>query len=115
MKGKFGWRLLKQLLLTAVLAVSLLPVTVRAETVSGEKFILSVEAGGKLLVPPEYISYTQGQTVGEALQKSRHTFTFSGQMITAINGMSDNYSISDQNGNYDLGAQASEITHIWFS
>lgn len=115
MKQKYRWALAARLLLTALLVVGLLPATARAETTSGGKFILTVEAGGKLIVAPEYISYTQGQTVGEALEGSRHTFTFSGSFITAINGVSDNYSASDDEGEYDLGAQASEITHLYFS
>jgi len=114
MKQKMKWRLAAWLVLTVLLAVGLLPATARAETNSGGKFVLTVEAGGKLLVPPEYISYTEGQTLGEALEESDHQFTFSGSFITAIDGVSDSYSAGDEKGGYDLGAPASQITHLYY-
>ena len=102
------------LLCLLVLAL-LLPRQVQAAETAG-KFVLAAEAGGQLVIAPEYISYTEGQTIGEALECSGHTFTGMGQgLITAIDDVTGNYTRSDQNGNYDLSAPASSVTHFRFS
>ena len=104
------------LLLSAMLVAGLLPAAVQAEETAAGKFILVAEAGGKLVIAPEYITYTTGQTVGEALESSGHTFTgLDVGQVTAIDGVTGNYTRSDQNGGYDLTAQASSVTHYCFS
>lgn len=114
MKLKQGVRLLC-LLLSCLLVVGFLPSQVKAEESTGV-FVLTVEAGGKLVVAPEYITYTEGQTLGEALQNSGHTFTGLEQgQVTAIDGVTGNYTRSDQNGGYDLSVPASSVTHFCFS
>ena len=60
------------LLLSALLLIGCLPVTALA---AENGFILVVEAGGKLVIAPEYVSYTAGQTAAQALSASGHTFT----------------------------------------
>ena len=52
------------LLLSALLLIGCLPVTALA---AENGFILVVEAGGKLVIAPEYISCTSGQTAAQAL------------------------------------------------
>ena len=114
MKIKQGLRLLC-LLLSYLLVVSVLSPQAQAAQPAG-KFVLVAEAGGKLVIVPEYITYTEGQTLGEALVNSGHTFTGMDQgLITAIDGVTGNYTRSDQNGGYDLSIPASEATHFSFS
>ena len=79
-------------------------------------FILVAEAGGPLVIAPEYIPYTQGQSLGEVLEQSGHTFTGMDQgQITAIDEITGNFTRSDQNGEYDLSVPASSVTHFRFS
>lgn len=103
--------------LTMALAVilCLLPRFVGAQETEN-RFVLVVEAGGKLVVGPEYVSYQAGQTVQQALQNSGHTFTgIESGMISAIDGVTAGYTRSDENGGYDLSAQASSISFFRFS
>lgn len=104
------------LLLLLLLVVGFLPTTARAEESAAGKFILVAEAGGKLVIAPEYITYAQGQTIGEALEASGHIFTgLDMGQVTAIDGVSGNFTRSDQNGGYDLTTPASSVTHYCFS
>ena len=114
MKLKQGVRLFC-LLLACLLVIGILPSQVQAAEPTGV-FVLTVEAGGKLVIAPEYITYTGGQTLGEALESSGHTFTGLEQgQVTAIDGVTGNYTRSDQNGGYDLSVPASSVTHFCFS
>lgn len=115
MRTKWNIRL-TCLLLAAVMLLGILPTPARAEETPAGKFVLVVEAGGKLVVAPEYVSYTTGQTVKEALKNSGHVFQgIDADWVEAIDGVSGNYVRSDQNGGYDLSAAASGITHYRFS
>ena len=103
------------ILLSCLLLIGVLSTHVYAAEPAG-KFVLVVEAGGKLVVSPEYIPYTEGQTLGEALENSSHTFTGMDQgQITAIDGVTGNFTRSDQNGGYDLSVPAASVTHFSFS
>ena len=80
------------------------------------RFVLVVEKGSELVVAPEYITYTEGQTVGEALASSGHTFTgLDAGWITAIDDVTGNYRRSDEDGDYDLTKSASEIGFYRFT
>ena len=101
------------LLLSALLLIGCLPVTALA---AENGFILVVEAGGKLVIAPEYISCTVGQTAAQALSASGHTFTgLDTGMISAIDGVTGNFTRSDENGNYDLSVSAASIGYLRFS
>ena len=115
MKIKKGWRFISFVLSIVLLTGFLSTVATAAEPAG--KFILVVEASGELVIAPEYITYTEGQSIGEALQNSGHTFTGldQGGMITAIDDVTGNFTRSDQNGNYDLSMPASSVTHFCFS
>ena len=79
-------------------------------------FVLVAEAGGKLIVGPEYVSYTQGQSIAQALTASGHTFTgLDIGMISAIDGVTGNFTRSDEKGGYDLSADAASIGYFRFS
>lgn len=76
-------------------------------------FVLVVEAGGELVVAPEYISYKEGQTIKAALAESGHTFTgMDDSIITAVDEVAGNFRISDENGGYDLSGLASDIQFL---
>ena len=106
-----------QLLCLLLCLAALVSLTARAQAAEpAGSFVLVAEAGGKLVIAPEYITYTEGQSLGEALENSGHTFTGMGQgLITAIDDVTGNYTRSDQNGNYDLSVPASSVTHFRFS
>ena len=101
------------LLLSVLLLIGCLPVmTFAAENA----FILVAEAGGKLVIAPEYVSYTAGQTIEQALLASGHTFTgLETGMTAAIDGVAGNFTRSDENGSYDLTASAASIGYFRFS
>lgn len=104
------------LLISLLLVVGFLPTTAQAEETAAGKFILVAEAGGKLVIAPEYITDTSGQTLGAALEASGHVFTgLDVGQVTAIDGVTGNYTRSDQNGGYDLTTPASSVTHYCFS
>lgn len=114
MNKKQGLRIIC-LILSLVLLIGILPAAALAVEPAG-KFVLVVEAGGKLVVAPEYITYTEGQTIGEALVNSGHIFTGIEQgQVTAVDDVTGNFTRSDQNGGYDLMTPASEVTHYCFS
>lgn len=110
---KMGTRLLC-LLLSMLMLVGVLPTGILAATENA--FVLVVEANGALVVAPEYIAYTQGQTVQEALAASGHEFTgLEDGMITAIDGIVGNYTRSDEDGGFALDELASEVEYYRFS
>ena len=101
------------LLLSALLLIGCLPVTALG---AENGFILVAEAGGKLVIAPEYISCTAGQTAAQALSASGHTFTgLDTGMISAIDGVTGNFTRSDENGGYDLSVSAASIGYLRFS
>lgn len=105
---------LASLLLCLTLVIALFPATALA---AGDgKFVLVVEAGGKLVIAPEYVQYRAGQTVQEALAASGHSFTGLAEgMISAVDGVVGNFTRSDQSGDYDLGKSAAQVTHFRLS
>ena len=102
-------------LLLAVMIFGLLPMT--AEAIAPENsFILVAEAGGRLVIAPEYVTYMEGQPIGEALVACGHTLEgLSSGEVYAINGVVGSFTRSDQTGSYDLAKPASEVTHYRFS
>ena len=80
------------LLISFLVVVGFLPTTAQAEETAAGKFILVAEAGGKLVIAPEYITYTSEQTLGAALEASGHVFTgLDVGQVTAIDGVTGNY------------------------
>jgi len=73
-------------------------------------FVLTAVKGSGFVIEPVEVSYTQGQTVKDALKASGHQFDGIDQgFITSIDGQVDNYSMFYDGNKYDLDAQASEI------
>ena len=113
MKGN-RWNRVLSGLLSLLMVLSLIPATALAE--SGGTFCLVAEAGGRLVIAPEHISYTAGQTVGEALAASGHRFEGLEQgNVTEIDGVVGNYRRGDQDGGYDLSAPAAGVRYYRFS
>ncbi|WP_373216146.1 PQQ-binding-like beta-propeller repeat protein [Ruminococcus sp. 5_1_39BFAA] len=79
-------------------------------------FILAADSGGSLVIAPEYVPYTNGQTVKEVLLESKHSFTgLEAGWITAIDGVDGNYTRSDEDGGYDLDQFAENVNYFRFS
>lgn len=113
MKKDFGKRLLS-LMLSVLMVIGIMPMSVFA--VQENAFILVAEAGGNLVVAPEYIYYTEGQTVRQAFLESGHEFYgIERDWITAIDGVTGNYIRSDEDGEHNLDLPASETEFYRFS
>lgn len=105
---------LLSLFLTLIIVIGLLPYN--AFAVQKDSFVLVVEAGGELVIAPEYVSYEAGQTIREALLASGHTFLgINDDWITQIDGVTGNYFRSDEDGEYNLNQPAFEVSFYRFS
>ncbi|MDY5100922.1 MAG: PQQ-binding-like beta-propeller repeat protein [Oscillospiraceae bacterium] len=103
------------LLLAIVLTAGFLAVPARAAEPEN-RFVLVAEAGGKLVIAPEYVSYEPEWTIREALGNSGHSFIgLNDGLVTAIDDVAGSYTRSDQNGSYELTIKASDVTHYRFS
>lgn len=102
------------LLLAVLLLLACLPTgALAAET---GYFYFSAETSTQLVAEPARISYTAGQTILEALQASGYVFTTtSGGFISAIDGVTGNYTYGSTPANYSLNDPASGVTHFRFS
>ena len=113
MKNRLEKRLLC-LLLCLVILFGMMPAGARAAAENA--FVLVAEAGGKLVIAPEYVTYTDGQTIQEALAASGHEFTgLADWAVTAIDGVVGNFTRSDEDGDYALDKLASEVDYFRFS
>ena len=99
------------LLLTCLLLLTVLVVSAAAEETQGS-FVLTVSTANSMVIEPERIPYTGGQTIKEALLASGHTFTQLEEQnyIGAVDDVAGNYVILYDGGGYDVNAQASSIT-----
>lgn len=112
MKFKAALRMLCALLCAMLLGIS----APSAGAEEPHRFILVAEAEGQLVIGPEYVTYVPGQNMGEALMASGHEFWgIETGAITAIDGITGNFTRSDQNGGYDLSTPADQVTHFRFS
>ena len=110
---KMGKRLLC-LLLSVMLLLGMVPASVMA--VTENTFVLVAEAKGTLVIAPEYVAYTEGQTIREALAASGHEFTgLEAGMVSAIDGVVGNFTRSDEFGDFALDKQASAVKFFRFS
>lgn len=95
------------LLLAVLLTLSLLPVSALA---AEGWFYLTVETASGLLIAPERLSYSPGQTIAQALEDSDHVFDGLEQgNIYAVDGFAGNFTRSAEDGGYVLDRPASEI------
>ena len=112
--NKHWCRRILSLILLVALLMSIQPTSVLAtETAS---FVLVVETKSGLVIAPVYVNYTQGQTIREALMASDHTFLgIEDDWITEIDGVTGNFTRSDEHGGFNLNAPASEVKFFRFS
>lgn len=101
MKKIFAWMLALLLLIPASLSVS----------AAGENsFVLVAVSANRMIVEPERISYTPGQTIQEALLASDHDFVGLEQgFIYEIDGVTANFSLFYDGNGFDLKADAAGI------
>lgn len=80
-------------------------------------FYFSAETANKLLIAPTRIAFTDGQTIREALNASKYSFTTNGsnQFITAIEGVNGNYTYGSTPEGVALDSAADTVTHFRFS
>ncbi len=80
-------------------------------------FYFSAETANKLLIAPTRIAFTDGQTIRQALNASKYSFTTNGsnQFITAIEGVNGNYTYGSTPEGVALDSAANTVTHFRFS
>lgn len=80
-------------------------------------FYFSAETANKLLIAPTRIAFTDGQTIRQALNSSKYSFTTNGsnQFITAIEGVNGNYTYGSTPEGVALDSAANTVTHFRFS
>lgn len=80
-------------------------------------FYFSAETANKLLIAPTRIAFTDGQTIREALNASKYSFTTNGsnQFITAIEGVNGNYTYGSTPDGVSIDSAANTVTHFRFS
>ena len=94
------------LLLAAAMLLGCLPV--QALAAEGGWFYLAADWNGTLLIAPERVAYTADQTLFEALNASGHSFGPRVDNVSKIDGKAGSFIRSDENGDHDLGRNASE-------
>ncbi|MBQ6602391.1 MAG: PQQ-binding-like beta-propeller repeat protein [Eubacterium sp.] len=102
-----------------VFLLSLFVLLMMAASVSAAEegyFVLTVCTANSVVVRPERIYYTEGQSVKEALLASGHEFTGLEErdFIDAVDGVAANYTMLYDNGGYSLEIPASEISALRF-
>ncbi len=111
-----GWVRAVLTALMALLTAALILARVGAEE-AGYFYLTAVTQDGTLIVP-EKLYYAEGATIREALEASGHTFTWQDgdrNMVLSVDGVSANYTRSDENGGFDLDAPAADISFFCFS
>ena len=80
-------------------------------------FYFSAETANKLLIAPTRIAFTDGQTIHEALNASKYSFTTNGsnQFISAIEGVNGNYTYGSTPDGVSIDSAANTVTHFRFS
>ena len=80
-------------------------------------FYFSAETANKLLIAPTRITFTDGQTIREALNASKYSFTTNGsnQFISAIEGVNGNYTYGSTPDGVFIDSAANTVTHFRFS
>lgn len=80
-------------------------------------FYFSAETANKLLIAPTRIAFTDGQTIREALNASKYSFTTNGsnQFVSAIEGVNGNYTYGSAPEGVLIDSAANTVTHFRFS
>lgn len=98
------------LILSLVLVFSM---AAPAVATTQSSFVLAVVNANSVIVAPEYIPYTSGQTVKEALLASEHSFVGLEQgFIYEVDGVAANFTMFYDGNGYDLDEDASKISAL---
>ena len=104
---------LLSILLALTMVLGLLPGVYAQQD---RRLVLVAEAGGRLVIAPEYVSCAEGETIRQALLETSHDFVgLEDDWIMEIDGVGGNYTRSDQNGGFDLNVPADAVSHFRFS
>lgn len=84
---------------------------------AGGYFYFSAETADRLLIAPVRIAFTDGQTIRQALNASKYSFTTddSSGFITAIEGERGNYTYGSAPADASLDSEAGAVTYFRFS
>ena len=89
------------------------PVTLAGN--SDGSFYLAATAAKRVIIAPERVNYTAGQTIAQALLTSGHTFEgLEDGSVYQIDGVAGEFQRSDETGDHSLTKQASEISFFCF-
>ena len=89
------------------------PVTLAGN--SDGSFYLAATAAKRVIIAPERVNYTAGQTIAQALLASGHTFEgLEDGSVYRIDGVAGEFQRSDETGDHSLTKQASEISFFCF-
>ena len=89
------------------------PVTLAGN--SDGSFYLAATAAERVIIAPECVNYTAGQTIAQALLASGHTFEgLEDGSVYQIDGVAGEFQRSDETGDHSLTKQASEISFFCF-
>ncbi len=91
---------------------------VRKQAVNANNyFYFSAESASKLLIAPVRLAYTDGQTIRQALNASKYSFTTDAStgFISAIEGVIGNYIYGSTPDNVSIDSAANTVTHFRFS
>ena len=80
-------------------------------------FYFSAETANKLLIAPMRIAFTDGQTIRQALNASKYSFTTDAStgFISAIEGVKGNYIYGSTPSDVSIDSAANTVTHFRFS
>lgn len=104
---------MKKRICTLLLSILMLAALVGTASAAEQKsFVLTVATANSMVIEPERIPYTDGQTIKEALLASDHSFTQLEEQnyIGAVDDVAGNYVILYDGGGYSVDAPASSIT-----
>ena len=102
------------ILLLLALLLGCLPISALAAGEEGY-FYFSASTQSSLIIAPERVCYTSGQTIKQALAASGHVFTgLESGIVTAIDGTAGNFVRGDETGDYNLDKQASSVNYFAF-
>lgn len=100
----------KKILVLIALCFALLCGVNISYAADGGSFVISATSSDKVVIEPCRISWTDGQTIRDALKSSGHEFEgIDEDWITAIDGEADNYNRYYDGGQYNLDAPASSV------
>lgn len=104
---------MKRILALILSLVLVFSVAAPASAATQGTFVLTAVNANSVIIEPEYITYTSGQSVKEALLASGHSFVGLEQgFIYEIDGVTANFTMFYDGNGYDLDADAADISAL---